>query len=467
MPKLAIVLAFLGIASFAAPAHARVTISEIAWMGTDQGATCEWIELHNDADEIVSLAGWTLTLENPGSATTLDLGNPASVKYSGIDKAGYYLIVRDSPNSGNACKDLEPGKHADWLGSFGSGISNDGAKLILKHGASEEDTLDSKASWDASKGGAGGKNAVPKETPQRTLSGWYTAIPTPRGPNMEPPLEELPEDEEDEPGTPVVTVGGTAPVVPLKHPAATLYVDGGAARIVMAGAETPYSGVAYDSTGVLRKNADITWSFGDGGYKKGEEVAYAYRTPGEYTAVVRARSKGISAVALVPVVVVPPPVIIRSASEEGIMLSNGSDDIADLSSWKLGSGKRSVKLPPDTVIAPGATVLFSYEALHIPPSDAPTLRFPNGRLAYAYAQPLVAGTSSDFVQEVESLPAPAAYSEGAYAQEMPAPAEEAKLPSVGAAASADEHTVVLKGEPRGIPGFLSDLVASIASVVVP
>jgi hypothetical protein len=390
------------------------------------------------------------------------------VKYSGIAGNGYYLIVRDSPNSGNACIDLEPGENADWLGSFGSGISNDGAKLILKEGAEERDVLDSKASWDPKKGGAGGKNVAPKETPQWTGSAWYTALPTPRAPNQAPPEDELPEEDEEATTTPVVTVGGTAPLLPVSHPVPILYVDGGPARILTAGAETPFSAIAYDSLGVVRKNADITWSFGDGGYEKGSEAQYGYDTPGEYTAVVRARSKGISAVALIPVVVVRPEISIVSVNEKGVMIRNDSERLADLSSWKLGTGRKAAKLPPDTVIAAGATVLFSYEALRLPTTDAPELRFPNGKLAYAYAQPSVAGTSSEQVQEVEPVPAKTAYHQGAYVDELPAPAEETELSAAGAPAPEGTRSVFLKGDQSsGIRSFFTSLVASVAAVVVP
>ncbi len=38
-------------------AHARVVINEIAWMGTKESQYGEWIELYNDASEVVDLAG--------------------------------------------------------------------------------------------------------------------------------------------------------------------------------------------------------------------------------------------------------------------------------------------------------------------------------------------------------------------------------------------------------------------------
>lgn len=463
-PRLALVL--LAAAVYAVPAQARVVMSEVAWMGTDAGgANCEWIELHNLSDEIVDLSSWSVTIENAGASSpkVVNLGEVASVKYGGIAGNGYYLIARDS----GECKDLVPATSADWLGSFGSGLSNSGAKLILKNGANEEDTLDSKGGWETSKGGVGGKNTVPKETPQWTGSAWLTAAPTPRGINHTEPLEELPEEDDEPTSPPVVTVGGTAPLVPVTHPVPTLYVDGGPARIVTAGAETPYLAIAYDSTGVVRKNADISWSFGDGGYERGDEVTYAYDVPGEYMAVARARSKGVSAVALVPIIAVRPTVSIATVTDKGIVVHNEGDTFADVSAWKLDTGRKTAKLPPDTVIAPHGSVLFSYDALRVPPADAVELLFPNGRVAHAYAQPLVAGTSSELVQAVVPAGATELTHSSTYGKEMPAPAPKAQSFGVGALASSSDVVTLRREESRGVAHFLTSLVASVVATVVP
>lgn len=436
---------------------AEITINEIAWMGTDDGgANCEWIELRNSDASVVDLSTWSLTIENAGSATpkVISLGEAASVKYAGIAENGYYLIARDS----GSCKELAPSKSADWLGSFGNGISNSGAKLILKEGLIERDVVDSKAGWEATKGGIGGKNTVPKETPQRQSSSWITASPTPRGQNQEAELPELHEEDAEE-LPPVVTVGGTAPLVPVTHPVPKLYVEGGPSRIVVAGADTAFSAIAYDSTGEVHKNADIFWAFGDGGQEKGSEVAYAYKKPGEYTAVVRAKSKGVSAVSLITVVVTDASVSIESLDDDGVTLRNGSDRLADLSGWKLRAGAKSIRLPADTVIAPGATAFFPYDTLHLQAADDLALTFPNGRTAFAYAKPehVEAG-----LYEVQAptptrtlAVAPRAYAEDA----VSAPVAPDSVAAAGAPLP-EEETVILKER-----GFFSSLMASVFSSV--
>ncbi len=448
----------LGFCMSAPSVHAQIRINEVAWMGTDSGgANCEWVELYNESDDIVDLSSWTLRIENAGGATAKDLllGETASVKYGGIAGRGYYLIARNSGTCGNEF----PGEEADWLGSFGSGISNSGAKITLLSGTNEEDVLDSRVGWEVSKGGAGGKNTSPKETPQWTGSAWLTASPTPRGQNHTAPLPELKEDESVT-TPPVVTVGGTAPLVPVTHPVPKLYVDGGPARIVIAGAHTPFSALAYDSTGMRHKNADITWSFGEGGSKKGEEVSYAYREPGEYTVVVRARSKGVSAVSFISVVAVASPISISHADGESITLRNDSDDFVDLSFWKIGDAKRAPTLPADTVLAPYANMRFAYETLAHGTVDEPSLRFPNGMRAVSYTQPLETEESIHIVRDTEVTPV------AFYEEELVAPAGDQEGTPAGAPLPTEESKVVLKEE-RSIGNFFRSLVASVASIVVP
>lgn len=441
-------------------ARAEIFINEVAWMGTDEGgANCEWVELKNTEDMVVDLSSWTLTIENAGTGApkVIALGESASVKYSGIAGNGYYLIARDS----GSCKDLVPHTSADWLGSFGNGISNSGAKLILKEGSEERDSVDSKTGWETTKNGIGGKNTAPKETPQLSGNAWITASPTPRSPNRSAPLEELPDEEEEGNIAPVVTVGGTAPLVPVVHPIPKLFVDGGPSRIVVAGADTTFSAIAYDSTGVVRKNANISWAFGDSGQEKGEEVLYAYKKPGTYTAVVRAKDKGVSAVSLIEVVVVDAGVTIHSVTEDGITLRNMSGRLADLSGWKVSVGEKTVKLPSDTVVAGNGTAFLPFENLRTASSSDLVLKFPNGRLAHAYTQPSV--PEAELYQGQEQVPAKplAVAPRSAYAKAVSAPAVEA-LPSTAGAASSS-RTVILK-EDQNAGSFMAGVLSSLLGV---
>ncbi|MSU54419.1 MAG: lamin tail domain-containing protein [Candidatus Staskawiczbacteria bacterium] len=67
-----------------------VVINEIAWMGTVESATNEWVELFNPGDQDVNLSGWRLAAAD---------GTP-NIALSGIISAhGFYLLERIDDNS--------------------------------------------------------------------------------------------------------------------------------------------------------------------------------------------------------------------------------------------------------------------------------------------------------------------------------------------------------------------------------
>ncbi|MBI3952689.1 MAG: lamin tail domain-containing protein [Candidatus Doudnabacteria bacterium] len=62
-----------------------VIINEIAWPGTDASSNDEWIELYNNTNSAISLAGWKLTTLSGSINTTLS---------GTISAKGYYLLER-------------------------------------------------------------------------------------------------------------------------------------------------------------------------------------------------------------------------------------------------------------------------------------------------------------------------------------------------------------------------------------
>jgi len=92
-----------------------VVINEVAWMGTAVSTSDEWIELYNTTDLAIDIEGWTL------AAT----GSTLNITLSGtISAHGYFLLERTDDT---AISDI----HADWSGSFGTGLLNDGDLLTV------------------------------------------------------------------------------------------------------------------------------------------------------------------------------------------------------------------------------------------------------------------------------------------------------------------------------------------------
>jgi len=356
----------LVIAGASAPmtTHAAVVISEIAWMGTgvDNGSFCEWVELANDGTESISLSGWTLKTQDAGM----------SVPLSGSIAAGeFYLIERATPS---ACPDPVPGIDADLSRTFGGGLSNAGEILILASGSTEIDRIDASGGWEDVVGG----DSALKYTAQRNGTTWVTALPTPRATNATESI------------TPVATSssnGTTATKKVAGNPVPTLLIETGGDRIVSTKSHTKYQPIVYDSTGQHVKHPYLTWAFGDGGRDVGTEVEHAYRESGEYLVVVRAQEGYSQGVASLIVIADPAEIEITSLSEKGITLKNNDTRILDLSRYQLTSGKEKFRIPEDTQILPGRSVIFPPDTTGLSTTTVTMdLRYPSGEIAFSYPQ---------------------------------------------------------------------------------
>ena len=110
-----------GITPAQSPGPGAVVINEVAWGGTAANSAHEWIELYNTTGSAIDLTGWRLFSSDGGPSITL----------SGVIPAfGYYLIERSTDD---AVSDVS----ADWVGSFGTGLSNNGEVLTLTNALGE------------------------------------------------------------------------------------------------------------------------------------------------------------------------------------------------------------------------------------------------------------------------------------------------------------------------------------------
>ncbi len=167
MKKLALV-AFILFFCSTQLAFAAVVLSEIAWMGSSNSSSDEWIELQNQSSSVADLTGWKIT--GKGGATIVLLSGS-------ISPNGYFLIERSDDNA-------VPEVTADLVVSFGKGISNDGETLkLVDGGGTTVDTAVGGKNWSKL-----GGDKVSKHTAQRTSSGWITAPPTPKAQNKTPSL---------------------------------------------------------------------------------------------------------------------------------------------------------------------------------------------------------------------------------------------------------------------------------------
>lgn len=355
-------LALAAILLLPAMVHAAVGIHEIAWMGTsvDNGSYCEWVELANTGTESVSLTGWTLK--------TLDAGMNVSLTGS-ISAGGFYLIERATPS---ACPDPVPGVAADLSQTFGSGLSNAGEILILSSSAGEIERIDASGGWEGSVGGEVDR----KLTAQRNGDVWVTAYATPRATNATESVAASSSSSSTSSSGTTSTAGNPIP---------TLIIDTEGDRTVSTKAHTTYRAIVYDSTGRHIRNPHLSWTFGDGERSEGIEVEHMYREPGEYLVVVRSQEEYSKGVTSFVVTADPADISISALSQTGVTLTNNDTRILDLSLHRLASEWKTFRIPKDTQILPGRSVVFSPDVTGIATTtQAVSLLYPNGKVAFSY-----------------------------------------------------------------------------------
>lgn len=136
-------------------AYAEVRITEIAWMGTEQSAHDEWIELSNTGEAAVDLAGWLLTDDEN-----------LEIELSGTIAPDEYVVLERTDDSS------APG---DAFLIYTGALSNEGRTLFLRRSdGSRADEVPGGDEWNK----VGGDNEK-KYTAQWTGTRWVTAPPTP------------------------------------------------------------------------------------------------------------------------------------------------------------------------------------------------------------------------------------------------------------------------------------------------
>lgn len=234
--------------------------------------------------------------------------------------------------------------------------------------------------------------------------------------------------------------GGPTEYLPIP----TLRIVTNGDRTVSSGADIPFTAVVYDGKSNKRGDAVVTWSFGDGMRRTGASVLHAYYNPGEYAVIVHVvTSDGGDALEEMVVTVKDASIKIASVSSRGITLANNDSRALDLSLWRLSMGGQEFKIPEDTQILAGRTVLFPSQVIKLPIADSASLLYPSGEIATTY--PLVATVSEKTtlqqpssgivsykkVSEVEPIPGARANIQ-AYEEAVSAPVATTELAAAGA-----------------------------------
>ncbi len=335
--------------------RAAVIINEIAWMGTENSASDEWMELYSSQQ--TDLSGWLLE--------AID-GTPIINLEGSISANGYFLLERTDDN---------PIPHITADQIYTGALSNTGENLKLKD--SDGNIIDE---IDCSDGWLAGDNST-KQTMEKISNGWQTSLNsggTPKSqnssgklPSVDPPADESEtmenngtsasnESTTDKSGD---STGNNPPIA-----------DAGNDIAAFTDEEITFDGSkSYDSD---NDELIYIWNLGGGILKEDTIVVHKYSYPGTYLVTLTVRDGKYSKESTITVKIYPKKIFINeflpnpigkdAGDEENpgewIELYNNSDQIIDIGGWQVDDeegGSKPFIFPENTLIAPESFLVFS------------------------------------------------------------------------------------------------------------
>ncbi|HEY4510338.1 MAG TPA: PKD domain-containing protein, partial [Candidatus Paceibacterota bacterium] len=291
-------------------------------------------------------------------------------------------------------------------------MSNSGETLTLKdkNGAVIDKVLGG-GDWQ----NIGGDNAT-KQTPQRlSSSAWTTATATPKA--------KTPEAEEiilgEVPANPPSPSPVISPASPQSSPSPQtgsinwpvepqIYANAGPDRILIAGADSLFSGKALGIKKEPLEGARYLWNFGDGGVKEGQNVSHIYQYPGEYMVSLEVSSLRYSAADYLLARVTNNELKITEANKDYIKLHNGSPNRLDVSGWIIKAENESFTFPSGTLVKEKTSIIIpaSISGISAEAGSGSELLYPNGSKANVFsvedgAQTKITESGAGVLKEIE------------------------------------------------------------------
>lgn len=324
-----------------AAVHAAVTINEIAWMGTDDSANDEWIELYNSG-EAENLDGWIL----------IDNAN-LSIELSGTIGAGEYGVLERTDDTS------APG--SAFLVYTGA-LSNSGRTLTLRRAdGSIEDQVAGGSDWE----NLGGDNET-KATAQYTKGGWITAAGTPGRANAT--KNETTRTTEDDKESSDTNKTNDESATSANDEATDIINSGSRDKdyaVHITGPEVAYVDQPLTfrarASGVAKRGSysvHYIWNLGDGSTDRSRFIRHTYQYPGSYVVVVRGNYYGAEQVARQKITVLPVKFSITRNSESDIQINNDAKYEINLSGYRV-TGNSSFTMPENTILLPHGTITIS------------------------------------------------------------------------------------------------------------
>ncbi len=324
--------------------YAKIIINEIAWMGSQNSANDEWIELKNTSSTTQDVTNWILKAED---------GSP-NIKLKGsIPPNGFFLLERSDDNSVLGVK-------ADQI--YSGALSNSGERLMLfDESGNLIDSVDGSDGWK----NIGGDNSSKKTAQRDSNEGWFTADPTPKAENVK--VERS--DSQNQNNNNFKT---------QQQIQKTIKANAGKNIETQSGFEILFDG--SNSEGNIK---EYLWSFGNGDIKKGKKVYYAYKTPGRYLATLFVYGEdGVMDKSQIDVLVYPSEIYLSEiyfSKKDGFFeFYNNSGNVLDISGFILKNDKEDIiQLPLGSYILPKSYFLISNKYNFLNTSGTLEFLYPN------------------------------------------------------------------------------------------
>lgn len=319
-------------------AHAAVTISEIAWMGSSDSPNDEWIELHNTGGSAVQVDGWALKD-----------GVNLEIPLSGTIGSGEYVVL-ERTDDGSA-----PGiAFAVYQGA----LANTGSTLsVYRADGSLEDRIAGGENWE----NVGGDNES-KQTAQLTADGWKTANATP-GEKPSLSTDSTQEEEDDDENTDDTSVSkkeNTPVTVELQVPDITLSL-----AMLFPDVAYVHQNVVFDvEPAGIGKTAlyslSYNWNFGDFHTASGRQTTHAYSYPGEYVVTLHAGFGRHEQVSRKTITVLPIAFTLLFTEGGDVLLQNNAKYEVNISGFTL-SGSKKLVFPKRSIILGNGSITIPRE----------------------------------------------------------------------------------------------------------
>jgi hypothetical protein len=358
---------FLGVIS---TVSADVQITEVMY---DPKAGGEWVEIYNPSDSPVDLKGWKL----------FD-GTNHNISVSAVVPAGGYLILADDKNSFiSAFNDV-----SITIIDIVTSMNNDGDTVILRNPSNVDVST---VSYTASAGAS--KNEKSLQLISGEYLAWFTSIGTASVVTKEEVLAATPAVSSIPTASNQTSTSNSQTSSPYHAWPSDMqiYVSAGGDKISVAGADVVFEGKALSASRKTLPNADLIWTFGDGGSDRGTQVRHTFHHPGRYVVLLDVISGDYIAKDQIFVEVVTPKIRISNVAtgtKSFIELHNETIYDLDFGGFVLsGDGLVGAhfKIPKNTIVLAGRKIIFPSEITKINGKmSLPELRFGNSELIAQY-----------------------------------------------------------------------------------